>query len=165
MRGWLFVLGLGCTGGAAEVEDSGLLEGEPDDTPDWAAEIPGLYDGVEESETLGTVTAIFEVAYNARRERFNVFFAPDGQRAYHKLFFEGVTPAEQPQRGFLVVPEQIYAEGQTGGAELVLVGAGTVGPNDRDGRVNLNAGTVLVEGTISAFGGTEAFRLSLERRE
>ncbi len=148
----------GVSGNRSPTSDTGLVE------PDWVAEIPGLYDGREESPTIGTVTATFEVVYDAEDDHFDVFFAPDGVRRYQKLHFGDVQLADQPNVGLVVVPDQVYAEGQTGPATLRLEGAGTVGPEGRDGRVDLERGRVRLQARIRASGEPEDFTLTLDRQ-
>lgn len=160
---WLWRVGLlGTIGCDADTEDTGAQEAVQAEAPDWAAEVPGTYIGTEFSPTIGTLVSTYEVAYAAEAERFEISEAPQGRALYLKLYFTDVVVDEaDADRGRFTVPEQVYAEGQTGQAELILTGSGAF--SGFDGEIGLSAGTIVLEGEIGAFGGTEDFSFSFER--
>jgi hypothetical protein len=149
------------TADTAEGADGSDGSGE---APDWAALLSGAWEGTETSATMGTSRGEYAIT-SADGQRFDVQYAPGGEVAYLKLYFSGVVvDAADPLVGYVTLPEQIYAEGQTGPATLQLTGGGTYtyGEAVYDGRIDLSGPEVVLEGTITAFGSSEAltFRLT-----
>jgi hypothetical protein len=158
----LFLVLLACVATEAPVDDSDEPVAE---APDWAALLDGAWDGAETSSSMGTQRGEYVVA-SSDGERFDVSYTPNGEAEVLKLYFTGVlADASAPAVGYVRVPDQIYAEGQTGPATLELAGGGTypVDGEPFDGRIDLDNAEVVLEGTITAFGNTEDFTFVLSR--
>ena len=131
---------------------------------DWSTRLSGSWEGTESSPTIGVVTGEYIVS-TEDGERFDISYAPNGSISYLKLYFSGVVsdPAD-PLVGYITVPQQIYAEGQTGPATLEMLGSGTYELEGVtfDGRIDLGVPEVALEASITAFGGSEilTFRLN-----
>ncbi|MEL6343963.1 MAG: hypothetical protein AAFV53_12590 [Myxococcota bacterium] len=146
--GWMILMGsMGCD---EETVDTAAQETEPAaQEPDWAAELNGMYEGVEESPNIPTLVSNYEILYSEEADRFEISEAPQGKPLYLKLYFDTVVLDDGDEnRATFNVPEQIYAEGQTGSTELILVGGGTI---DR------SEGIINLVGDITAFGGPQPF--------
>jgi hypothetical protein len=142
-----------------------VLEDTASDAPDWATLLDGAWEGTEVSASMGTTTGEYDVG-SADGQRFDVQYAPGGTVAYLKLYFSGVvTDASDPLVGYVTLPEQIYAEGQTGPATLAFIGGGTYTYDEGvyDGRVDLSVPEIALEGIITAFGNSEALSFRLAR--
>ena len=137
------------------------------EAPDWAALLDGAWDGTETSVSMGTQRGEYVIA-SADGERFDVSYAPNGEVEFLKLYFTGVlADASSATVGYVRLPDQIYAEGQTGPATLELAGGGTYTVDGEaepyDGRIDLESSEVVLEGTVTAFGNTEEFTFVLSR--
>lgn len=160
----VFLLMLACVESAPPAEDSAL---EVSEAPDWAALLDGAWDGTETSASMGTQRGEYVVS-STDGERFDLSYAPNGEVDFLKLYFTGVlADASDPAIGYVRLPDQIYAEGQTGSATLALSGGGTYTVDGEaepfDGRIDLDSSEVVLEGTVTAFGSTEDFTFVLTR--
>jgi hypothetical protein len=164
----LFLLALACANPEPAAEDSAEDSAEEvPEAPDWAALLDGGWDGTETSDSMGTQRGEYVIA-SEDGERFDVSYAPNGEVAFLKLYFTGVlTDASSATVGYVRLPDQIYAEGQTGPATLELAGSGAYAVDGEadpyDGRIDLESSEVVLEGTVTAFGNTEAFTFVLSR--
>ena len=164
----LFLLALACTNPTPSDTPSGDdTAAEAPEAPDWAALLDGAWDGTETSASMGTQRGEYVIA-SADGERFDVSYAPNGEVEFLKLYFTGVlTDPSATTVGYVRLPDQIYAEGQTGPATLELAGGGTYTVDGEaepfDGRIDLDRSEVTLEGTVTAFGNTEDFTFVLSR--
>jgi hypothetical protein len=163
----LFLL-FACVATEVPAEDSAEDSAEAGvEEPDWAVLLDGAWDGRETSASMGTQRGEYVVS-STDGERFDVSYAPNGEIEFLKLYFTGVlADASSATVGYVLLPEQIYAEGQTGPATLELAGSGAYTVDGEaepfDGRIDLESSEVVLEGTVTAFGHTEDFTFVLSR--
>jgi hypothetical protein len=165
----LFLL-FACVATEVPAEDSAEDSAEAGvEEPDWAVLLDGAWDGRETSASMGTQRGEYVVS-STDGERFDVSYAPNGEVDFLKVYFTGVrADLSDSGVGYVRLPDQVYAEGQTGPATLALAGAGAYpvdGEEDAfDGRIDLDNAEVVLEATVTAFGSTEnlTFRLTRAR--
>jgi hypothetical protein len=164
----VFLVALACanpdSSNTPSTEDSAE---EVPEAPDWAALLDGVWDGTETSASMGTERGEYVIS-SEDGERFDVSYAPNGEIEFLKLYFTGVlADPSDSALGYVRLPDQIYAEGQTGPATLDLAGSGAYTVDGEaepfDGRIDLDRSEVVLEGTVTAFGNTEDFTFVLSR--
>jgi hypothetical protein len=162
MNRWMACVALwglvGCGNGAASEVESDLVDPEE---LDLAEVLPGTWTGVEESPTIGQLTATYVIS-DEGAGRLDVTLEGQTRR---KFFVE--VGLGTPDSAFARVPEQIYAEGQTGPVEIVLVGTGAFGQDAAGGPYDavyrLAEDAFSLEGTVTTRGNTEAFTFDFTR--
>ena len=155
-------------GDASDLMDVGSHQddaGDASDPIDFTVELPGTYSGTEQSASIGTLRSTYAVSWDAEAMRFEV--AAAGMPVGTKFVFSAVeVAAPGDDIGYVTLPDQVYAEGQTGQVTLQLSGSGTFTPEAPlgpwDGRVDLEEGRIEFEGIISVFGNEEAFTFVLQ---
>jgi hypothetical protein len=167
---WLFLFACSEKSSSSDATDVDTVE--PADTAeatDWSTLLSGSWEGTESSPTMGVATGEYLVS-TEDGERFDISYAPGGKVSYLKLYFSGVVadPAD-PEVGYVTVPQQIYAEGQTGPAKLDMLGDGAYDLDGAtrafDGRIDLGVPEVALEATITVFGGSEILTFRLNRAQ
>lgn len=156
--GWVLMGAAACANGPSGTSDD---TGEPVPLVDLVEVLPGTWTGVEESPTVGELTGTYTMS-DEGDGRLDITL--DGTSS-PKLYVLAAAATET--EAYATVPEQTYAEGQTGGFRLELVGVGTYGEavdgGPFDAVYRLADDTFSLRGTVQASGEPEPFSFEFTR--
>lgn len=155
---------LGCTEAVTPTD-----AGSEVDVFDFETAIPGDYTGTESSPTLGTVVAPYQIRpLQGEGLSWEIVYTPEGQPEYTKLEMGPAIPdATVSDRAHLSVPDQTYAEGNTGGVSIAFTGTGAFEASDGqtyEARYDGATGVLSLEGDVTTFGNTETLTFVFEPR-